>query len=129
MGLVPTLLIPIILSISACSSNPSPITEIRTTPIERPTLILPEVTTINSRSVEWKVVTPENIDSIFAEMQTSGQNPVLFVLTSKGYENLGLNMSEITRLIKEQQSIILAYKNYYEKADRAILTNNKQAAN
>lgn len=124
MGLVPTLLIPIILSISACSSSPTPITNIRTTPIERPTLILPETTSLNSRQVEWKVVTPENIDSIFAEMTASGKTPVLFALTTNGYENVSLNMSEIARLIKEQNAIILAYKNYYEKADNAIATNN-----
>lgn len=122
---VPILLIPIIMGISACSGSAiNPITQIRSTPIDRPKLILPEVTTLTSHPVEWKVITPQNIDSVFAEMSAANQTPVLFAVTNNGYQNISFNLSEISRLIKEQSAIILAYKNYYEKADIAIRTYN-----
>lgn len=126
------LLILITTLISACGvKQPDPITvtEIRSNIIERPTLILPETTPINTRNVEWKIITPENIDEIFKEMTSSNQQPVLFALTTSGYENVSLNMAEIMRLIREKDAIIVAYKNYYEQADNAIRENNSQTQN
>jgi len=126
------LLILITTLISACGvKQPDPITvtEIRSNIIERPTLILPETTPINTRNVEWKIITPENIDEIFKEMTSSNQKPVLFALTTSGYENVSLNMAEIMRLIREKDAIIVAYRNYYEQADNAIRENNSQTQN
>jgi len=126
------LLILITTLISACGvKQPDPITvtEIRSNIIERPTLILPETTPINTRNVEWKIITPENIDEIFKEMTSSNQQPVLFALTTSGYENVSLNMAEIMRLIREKDAIIVAYRNYYEQADNAIRENNSQTQN
>lgn len=126
------MLILITILISACGvKQPDPITvtEIRSNIIERPTLILPETTPINTRNVEWKIITPENIDEIFKEMTSSNQQPVLFALTTSGYENVSLNMAEIMRLIREKDAIIVAYKNYYEQADNAIRENNSQTQN
>lgn len=126
------LLILITTLISACGvKQPDPITvtEIRSNIIERPTLILPETTPINTRNVEWKIITPDNVDEIFKEMTSSNQQPVLFALTTSGYENVSLNMAEIMRLIREKDAIIVAYKNYYEQADNAIRENNSQTQN
>ena len=126
------LLILITTLISACGvKQPDPITvtEIRSNIIERPTLILPETTPINTRNVEWKIITPDNVDEIFKEMTSSNQQPVLFALTTSGYENVSLNMAEIMRLIREKDAIIVAYKNYYEQADNAIKENNSQTQN
>ena len=117
------LLILITTLISACGvKQPDPITvtEIRSNIIERPTLILPETTPINTRNVEWKIITPDNVDEIFKEMTSSNQQPVLFALTTSGYENVSLNMAEIMRLIREKDAIIVAYRDYYEQADNAI---------
>jgi hypothetical protein len=44
----------------------------------------------------------------------------MFVLTGEGYENLGLNISDIRALVQQQQAIIIAYENYYKNADQAI---------
>lgn len=126
------LLILITTLISACGvKQPDPITvtEIRSNIIERPTLILPETTPFNTRNVEWKIITPDNVDEIFKEMTSSNQQPVLFALTTSGYENVSLNMAEIMRLIREKDAIIVAYKNYYEQADNAIRENNSQTQN
>lgn len=126
------MLILITFLISACGvKQPKPITitEIKSNIINRPNLILPQTTPIDTKSVNWKVVTPENVDKIFEDMKNSNQEMVLFALTTSGYENVSLNMSEIMRLLIEKDAIIVAYKNYYEQADKAIEQNNSQTNN
>ncbi len=126
------LLILITVLISACGiKQPKPITitEINSNIINRPNLILPQTTPINTKNVNWKVITPENVDKIFEDMKNSNQEMVLFALTTSGYENISLNMAEIMRLLVEKDAIIVAYKNYYEQADKAIEQNNSQTNN
>jgi len=41
-----------------------------------------------------------------------------------GYENLSLNNSEILKLLSQQQSIIAAYKSYYEGVQTNIDNHN-----
>ncbi len=127
--LLPILIIPLISACGTTPTNPITVTEIRSNIIERPSLILPETTTITTRNVEWKIITPENIDEIFTEMSNTNQQPVLFALTTTGYENVSLNMAEIMRLVREKDAIIIAYKNYYEQADNAIQQNNSKSQN
>lgn len=115
--------------ISSCSSAPVETVTIRTVPIERQKLILPETTRINTKPVDWVIITPENIGSVFSGLNESGKTPVLFALTSNSYENISLNMAEIMRLIKEKDAIIVAYKNYYERTDAAIVSNNQKTKN
>jgi hypothetical protein len=126
---LPILIIPLISACGTTPTNPITVTEIRSNIIERPSLILPETTTITTRNVEWKIITPENIDEIFTEMSNTNQQPVLFALTTTGYENVSLNMAEIMRLVREKDAIIIAYKNYYEQADNAIQQNNSKSQN
>ena len=126
------LLILIIILISACGvrqPEPITITEIKSNTINRPNLILPQTTPINTRNVDWKIITPENIDKIFEDMKNANQEMVLFALTTSGYKNVSLNMAEIMRLLIEKDAIIVAYKNYYEQADKAIEQNNLQTNN
>ena len=55
-----------------------------------------------------------------AELTANGQPLALFVLTGEGYENLGLNFSDIRALVQQQQRIIVAYENYYQAAEEAM---------
>jgi hypothetical protein len=84
-------------------------------PVEKPQLNLPPVDELNLRQVDWIIVTEENIDRRIEELKESGQPLAMFVLTGEGYENLGLNFSDIRALVQQQQSIIVAYENYYKK--------------
>ena len=102
--------------LTGCSSlnlQPRPL-DVSLKPTDRPPLVVPSVDVIDSRTVRWVVVTPENVEEVFADLQESGNSIVLFALTDRGYENLSLNMADITRLIRQQQSIIAAYRQYYE---------------
>jgi len=100
--------------LSACGSTPEiePIrpVEVRTVQIPRPAPIVPSVDQIQLRDVKWIIITPENVDEVFASM--SGEM-VLFAVTTSGYEALALNLSDVRAMIQQQQRIIALYKNSY----------------
>ena len=114
----------IALSLGGCSSFLPEVTKYSTEPVERPLLVLPESEIVNMKEVDYIVVTEENIQEVWAELEASGKSIVLFALTSDGYENLALNNADIIRYLSEQKAVIIAYKEYYEKADKAIVDAN-----
>ena len=105
-----------ILLLAACSSAPkietAPPVEIRTVQVPRPAPIVPPVDQLKLRNVEWIVITPENVEEKFAQMQKG--EAVLFAVTAEGYENIALNLSDIRALIAQQQRIIAIYKSQFE---------------
>lgn len=66
------------------------------------------------RQVEWIIINEQNMEQKIAELKANGQPLAMFVLTGEGYENLGLNISDIRALVQQQQRIIVAYENYYK---------------
>ena len=108
--------------VSGCSildSQPREI-QVSTVPVEKPGLELPQADEIRLRDVEWQLITPGNAEEIFKKAEESGRPIVFFALTDKGYENLGLNISDIRAYIQQQKTIIAAYKNYYEESQQAL---------
>lgn len=101
------------LVLTSCSSIPR-VLDFNTKPVEREKLVLPSVDKFNSRNVEWIVLTPENAETIFKELESSGKEIVLFALEGDDWESLTLNLADIMKLVQQQKSIIAAYKNYYE---------------
>lgn len=99
---------------AGCLGNTKTI-EVSTTPIKKPELVLPVADEVHLRQVKWIVLTEDNIDAKLEELTSSNQPIVLFALTSDGYENLGLNTSDIRALVQQQQKIIAAYASYYAK--------------
>lgn len=95
-------------------------------PIDKPSLVLPNADEVRMRDVEWIVITPENAEEVFEELRNQGNSVVLFGLTSDGYENLSLNLSDIRAFLQQQQSIIGAYEVYYKTTDEAIDNANKE---
>lgn len=108
------------LSLSGCSSFLPEVTKYSSEPVERPLLVLPQSEIVNMKDVDYIIVTQENVEEVWAELEASGKSVVLFALTSDGYENLALNNADIIRYLSEQKAVVLAYKEYYEKADKAI---------
>ena len=111
--------------LSACSSLP-PVITVSTVPIEKPQLVLPLVDKVALNEVKWVIVTEDNIEEILAEIKSSGQPLAIFGLTGQGYENLSTNFSAIRKLVQQQQTIIAAYKDYYEKSNEALDSANEQ---
>ena len=79
--------------------------------------------------MEWIVINEANLDEKIAELTAGGQPLGIFVLTGDGYENLGLNFSDIRALVQQQQAIIVAYENYYKASTEAIDAANEQINN
>lgn len=102
--------------LSACSRAPvveqvTPV-QVRTIETPRPAPIVPAVDQLQLRDVKWTIITPENVDEVFASL--SGE-AVLFAITTSGYEALALNLSDVRALIQQQQQIIAIYQNSYRR--------------
>ena len=110
--------------LSSCSSLPE-VVKYTSEPVERPLLVLPESAIATMKGVDYLIVTKDNIEAVWSELEASDKSIVLFALTSDGYENLALNNAEILRFLSEQRAVIIAYKEYYEKADKTIDDYNK----
>ena len=109
----------LVILLASCSSLPQSV-EISAKPVEKPQLILPPVDQVNMRSVDWVVINQENLDEKLAELTANGKPLAMFVLTGDGYSNLGLNFSDIRALVQQQKAIIVAYKEYYQKAEETL---------
>lgn len=106
------------MSLAACSTT-QPI-QITSKPIEKPELVLPNVDQINMRRVQWVIISKENMEEKIAALTAGGAPLAIFALTAQGYENLGLNLSDIRALVQQQQQIIIAYENYYKASNNAL---------
>jgi hypothetical protein len=100
---------------------------VKTEPVDRIKLVTPDVDEYHHRKVEWIVITPENVDEVFAELKKKGKPVVVIALTSKGYENLALNTGDQQVLIKQLKSIIEAYEEYYIAVEKRDDEHNKKA--
>ena len=120
-----------ILLLAACGEPiPEPVRPIviQAEPIARPALNLPNVDRIDARPVEWIVVTPENADQVFAEMEARGEEPVLFGVNEQGYENIAINTQQTLSVILQQQAVIDGYREYYITADGRIREHNSNVS-
>ena len=107
-------LIALSLSLSACGTPVKKI-EVATAPLERVPLNLPNIDKVNLEDVSWVLITPENAEKVWADLEKKKYDIVLFGLTDKGYENLSVNLAKIRQMVLQQKSVIAAYRNYYDK--------------
>lgn len=107
----------LLLALNGCaSSKPEPL-DIRTNPVQIPELILPKADQFEARDVEWIIITENNYEEVFKRLETKNNPIVLFGLTANGYQNLALNLNDLRTFIQQQNSIILAYENYYIRSN------------
>ena len=81
---------------------------------ERPPMYHPPLPLeLQLSDVDWEVLTPELMEE-YIRLVEEGNAPrkAYYALTSKEYENLSMNMAEITRYIKETLGIIEFYREY-----------------
>ena len=101
--------------VAGCAGTPAPTTAI--VQVDKPTMMLPNVDQVRLKDVEWHVVTrdakpgtPGHIDSVWKKATKDS----LFAVTSTGYENMSLNVAELTKVIRQLQAQVQAYKDYYQ---------------
>ena len=85
-----------------------------TQPVSRVPLDLAQPDVLQLTPVRWRVITPENAEQIWREMQESGNEAVVFAITPRGYEQLSLDFAAIRNHIAQQRIVIMKYKEYYE---------------
>ena len=73
---------------------------------------------INTRPVEWRVLTPTIMDEYLTDLK-EGNAPtnVYYGVSPAGYENMSINMAEIKRYIRQVLSIVTYYKELDEEED------------
>ena len=107
-----TLIIAVALISSGCSSVGA--VKVASKPIERTPLALANPEPLALDLPKWRVITPENVEQVWAELAKNGQEVVLIAVTPGGFEQLTMDLSRLKSLINEQRIIILEYKKYYE---------------
>jgi hypothetical protein len=98
--------------LSACSAKQ---TEIISKPVERPSLNLQDPSPVVLKSVRFIIVTPENVEEVFRNLEANREEVVLFALTGLNYKNLALNVDALKQFMKTQNEIIRLYRDFYEK--------------
>ena len=86
---------------------------------ERPPIYHPPLPYPMSLSeVDWEVMTPERMEEYLKNLE-NGDAPkrAYYSLTSKEYENLSMDMAEITRYTKDILSIIKYYRSLDKEED------------
>lgn len=117
------------MALVACSprtdQTPTRPVEIDTQPLQRPKLNLPPIDQFNARVVDWVIVTPDNSNEIFTELERRGESLAIFGLSEKGYENVSLNIADLLTIVTQQQAVIDGYRSYYIAADGIIYQYNQ----
>ena len=70
---------------------------------------------LNLDHVEWVIVTRENIDEVWAQIEGDNEGVALFALRHGDYERLALNIADIRAVIGEYVIILKRYREYYEE--------------
>lgn len=92
-------------------------------------LKLPAVDPIVLDGVTWYVLTPQNAEQKFKEIQSQGIDAVFFGLTDKGYEAQSLNEEKLQGhilLLRDREKQTDAY--YKAMEDRLNADNKKRSA-
>jgi len=113
--------------LSSCSTLTPNVVSYKSEPIEKPALVLPDVTVLELRDADFKIITPEELNDIFDKLKKDGEPVVIYALTTEGYSQLALNIGDILKLVSQQKAIIEAYKEYYEQTEKNIDEHNSKA--
>ena len=120
------LLLAVLLLVSGCSILGSGRNVPDVKPVEVVTVVKkapmyhpPLPNNIESVPVEWTVLNPELMQDYLDDLN-EGNAPtnVWYALTTKGYENLSINMAEVKRYLRQVISIVKYYKELDEEPSK-----------
>ena len=107
--------ISLVILTTSCSMIPTQTKPIEVVTIaERPPMYHPPLPLeLQMEDVDWEILTPEIMEE-YLRLVEEGNAPrqAYYALTTKEYENLSMNMAEITRYIKETLGIVEFYREY-----------------
>ena len=67
-----------VLALTGCASMPDVITY-KSEPVERPALVLPDTVELELRNADWEIITEENAETLWKELQESGEPIVIYL--------------------------------------------------
>ena len=70
---------------------------------------------LDLQEIEWVIVTRDNIEEVWAEIEGDNEGVALFALRHGDYERLALNIADIRSVIGEYVIILKRYREYYEE--------------
>ncbi len=76
--------------------------------------------------MQWVVITDKNCNSVIESVKDSNGIVFLVALDEISYKNLALNNANLLRYIREEKSIIAAYRKYYENPKKEEKELNEQ---
>jgi hypothetical protein len=104
------------LGLSGCASTgQTPL--IKPQIVEKPKFEVPAPHPIQSMAFEWVVITKDNFELKFKEIENKNGSVTLFAMTPQGYQNLSMNVAEMRRYMQQQNAVIAAMKKYYESSN------------
>lgn len=92
--------------------------QIKAIPLERVKLDIQSDDPLKPKTIKWFVITPENYEKVFAELEKGKYDLVLYGLTDEDYQNLSINLAQLRKYMIKQTAIIKAYKDYYEPPEK-----------
>lgn len=72
---------------------------------------MPKPDVLSLRDINFIIITPENATEVFAKLK---DEKVLFALTAKGYEDTALNLGDIRAYMRQQNRVIVLYKDAFK---------------
>ena len=113
LRLAPLLLL--LTSLTSCGTDAT-VTRLNETTVEvvRPPLNLLQPAPLKLDDPQWVVVTPSNVEAVFAALRASGQDPVIVGTSVGGFKLIVVNNLKVRQLIEEYQAEVAAQKQYYE---------------
>lgn len=82
--------------------------------VARTPLNLRDAPPVKMATPKWIVITPQNAEKIWKQLEENKTDLVLFSLTDDGYEELAINLAEIRNYLEFQRKITEQYRKYYE---------------
>ena len=67
------------------------------------------------QEIQWVIVTRDNIEEVWAEIEGDNEGVALFALRHGDYERLALNIADIRAVIGEYVIILKRYRQNYEE--------------
>ena len=104
----------VILALVGCASSGNQTLKIVSEPLERAPLALSAPEPVKLSGITWRIITPENANAVWSEMQLGNQELALVALTIQGYQQLILDLEALRAFIANQRFVILQYQEYYE---------------
>jgi|TARA_A100001388_G_scaffold277540_1_gene269350 hypothetical protein len=114
MYLIKILAISVLIFLTGCSIGGEKRIKILQVEEPRQNLDYPMPTPLQLEEIKWIIITSANAEEVFARLEASGIDPVLFGITDKDYQLLSKNFARIRQKLQETNNLLEEYKKYYE---------------